>query len=138
MEENKLIAEFWGMVSEDGGEMYYDDDENLFPPTSKDKLKFHESWDWLMPVVEKIEDLGFTTSIKTRYVRINPIEMPRYDNYISWISFYENNWHSKTPCPYLDDNLDAGYELTGNETLSKKQAIYKAVVRFIKWYNKNK
>lgn len=43
---NKLIAEFMGMiqgriVDEIG---YYDTDE----------LEYHSSWDWLMPVVEKI------------------------------------------------------------------------------------
>ena len=54
MKENKLIAEFWGMVLGDDGTMYYDDAENFFPPTPTDKLKFHESWDWLMPVVGKI------------------------------------------------------------------------------------
>lgn len=53
MKENKLIAEFWGMVLGDDGTMYYDDAENFFLPTPTDKLKFHISWDWLIPVVEK-------------------------------------------------------------------------------------
>ena len=33
MKENKLIAEFWGMVLGDDGTIYYDDVENFFPPT---------------------------------------------------------------------------------------------------------
>jgi hypothetical protein len=53
MKENKLIAEFWGMVLGDDGTMYYDDAENFFTPTPTDKLKFDTSWDWLIPVVEK-------------------------------------------------------------------------------------
>ena len=53
MESNKLIAEFWEMELGDDKTMYYDDAENLHPPTPVDELKFHTSWDWLMPVVEK-------------------------------------------------------------------------------------
>jgi len=57
---NVLIAEFMGMkLGQDhtNDNMYYDDAENLHPPTPIDELKFHTSWDWLMPVVEKIESL---------------------------------------------------------------------------------
>lgn len=58
MKENKLIAEFWGMVLGDDGTMYYDDAENLFPPTPPDKLEFHEDWNWLIPVVKKCWESG--------------------------------------------------------------------------------
>jgi hypothetical protein len=54
MKENKLIAEFMGMELGDDKTMYYDDAENLHPPTPINELKFHSSWDWLMPVVYKI------------------------------------------------------------------------------------
>jgi hypothetical protein len=53
MKVNKLIAEFWGMELGDDKTMYYDDSENLHPPTPINELKFHSSWDWLMPVVHK-------------------------------------------------------------------------------------
>lgn len=52
-ENNKLIAEFWGMELGDDKTMYYDDAENLFPPTPIDELKFHDDWNWIMPVVQK-------------------------------------------------------------------------------------
>ena len=58
---NVLIAEFMGMkLGQDhtNENMYYDDAENLHPPTPIDELKFHTSWDWLMPVVEKCYDNG--------------------------------------------------------------------------------
>ena len=35
-----------------------------------DMMKYHSSWDWLMPVVEKIESLGYDFSIDNCYVRI--------------------------------------------------------------------
>jgi len=59
MNDNKLIAEFMGMELGDDGTVYYDDAENIHPPTPADKLKFETSWDWLIPVIEKTLDLTF-------------------------------------------------------------------------------
>jgi hypothetical protein len=47
-ENNKLIAEFMGypyFLSDSGVDSWGDDE-------------FHQSWDWLMPVVEKINETG--------------------------------------------------------------------------------
>ena len=53
--ENKLIAEFMGM-EESNGE-YYKRIYNTGDWIPLNELKFHTSWDWLMPVVEKIDDM---------------------------------------------------------------------------------
>ena len=108
-ENNKMIAEFWGMVSENNGEMYYDDDENLFPPTSKDKLKFNKDWNWLMPVVEKIESLGYEFFFVEDRVMVS-----------------HNTDHS------IETIIDLTFG--GN----KRDATYQGVVEFINEYNKNK
>ena len=54
MEDNKLIAEFMEVKFDKGNfyNMGYDifSDGNLY---RSHELKFHLSWDWLMPVVEK-------------------------------------------------------------------------------------
>ena len=50
--ENKLIAEFMGM-EESNGE-YYKRIYNSGDWIPLNELKFHTSWDWLMPVVSKI------------------------------------------------------------------------------------
>lgn len=51
-EGNKLIAEFMGIpIGKRTGE-YLDD--RLEFPSGADKLKYHSSWDWLMPVVKRI------------------------------------------------------------------------------------
>jgi hypothetical protein len=57
MENNKLIAEFMGMTYGDPN-----DDSVMIQMTSQgnevvpiESMKYHISWDWLMPVVEKIE-----------------------------------------------------------------------------------
>ena len=54
MKDNKIIAEFMGMELGDDKTMYYDDAENLHPPTPINELKYHTSWDWLMPVANEI------------------------------------------------------------------------------------
>ena len=53
-ENNYLIAEFMGMyLGQDG---WFDYEGVLGDNKCYIDLKFHESWDWLMPVVEKIEE----------------------------------------------------------------------------------
>ena len=56
LDGNKLIAEFLGInkkVYGETGTTYYIDDT----PYQLVKLKYYSSWDWLMPVVEKIENV---------------------------------------------------------------------------------
>ena len=45
IENNKLIAEFMGAL-------YYDNIE-----ITSELVKYHSSWDWLVPVLKKIEDM---------------------------------------------------------------------------------
>lgn len=57
--DNELIAEFMGLQPNphDGGRTWGDEvielNGHLYSPEWT-TLKYHESWDWLMPVVEKI------------------------------------------------------------------------------------
>jgi len=79
MDNNKLIAEFMGVhdeISLDSiaGNVHSWSDSPFFYTTedSKEKVieniawysKYHTSWDWLMPVVEKIESLGYVFTIQ--------------------------------------------------------------------------
>ena len=78
-------------------------------------LGYHISWDWLMPVVEKIESLEF-------------------DFRISFVNAYGNlnyNYHS------VHIETHDGNDVIFNEEkfLTKIQAVYKAVLEFIHWYN---
>ena len=93
-ESNELIAEFMDM--EDHQEM----GKYVTP-------NYHNSWDWLMPVVDKIENFGFEFIISENRVKIK-----------------HNTDHSIE-------------ELFHSETIgSKLNTTYKAVVEFIKEFNK--
>ena len=57
MQDNKLIAEFIGLSIKEGV-CYYTDADDMFPmgiEVEEPYLPYHTSWDWLIPVVLKIE-----------------------------------------------------------------------------------
>ena len=106
---NKRIAEFMGfkMIVEN-----YHGINIIEDPTKKTydlhQLRYDSSWDWLMPVVEKIESLptfenwlGFTLIKKS--VSLELI----YDNVVSFIEWYNSdnakNYFAKTEyCPNVE------------------------------------
>ena len=111
IENNKLIAEFMGaeMIVTN----YHGINIIKFPDEStKDLrgLKYNSSWDWLMPVVERIE------SIKPFIVTI--------DRNGCWIGEYFGE--------FTQNQITFHHESEGN----KITIIWLAVVEFIKWYNK--
>lgn len=73
------------------------------------QLKYHESWDWLMPIVEKIEAMGHAVEILENSCRI-----------------YE---HSDRR------SLNTIISITGG---TKIYATYENVIQFILLYNKSK
>ena len=62
MNQNKLIADFMGLQFEN--DQYYmyrngvKSDNGVWATYSVDELKYHTSWDWLMPVAQKCYELG--------------------------------------------------------------------------------
>ncbi len=54
MKNNKLIAEFMGVVFHDDENQYYNADGLHIGNT----LQYHTSWDWLMPVVDRVEQVN--------------------------------------------------------------------------------
>lgn len=70
LEGNILIAEFMGWeVQKDIKNLWYSNNgsESISRPSS---MEFHSSWSWLMPVVEKIESLGYKFQICRKRVTI--------------------------------------------------------------------
>ena len=97
-ENNILIAKFMGReIHTDGISCF---DENFTP------LKYND-WNTLIPVVEKIESLGFEFMITESRCAIN-----------------KNTDHSTKEVYHLE------------VLYSKKTSVYLSVLEFIKWYNK--
>jgi len=122
-ENNKMIAEFMGarpitFTDKTKGHSFWKDEGiegryGAFPDGSSNYFDYdkgyHTSWDWLMPVVEKIESLGYS------YDRINA-------------DVFINTQEGKNIIPNPMD---------GN-TMTMLQKTYNAVIEFINQYNKNK
>ena len=53
---NKLIAEFMGYGKDEKENIHWIDTDDTYGVASED-LKYHSSWDWLMPVVRKCLDV---------------------------------------------------------------------------------
>ena len=137
LETNKLIAEFMGakIKSKKFGytstsscdACYWFEDFNIsYDGISVSNLKFHKSWDWLIPVVEKIENLN----LKEFFYKWNEEEKTRY-NFMSTCVDISYNYCNI----YVELELDPPYEISSVTLDSKIEAVYKAVVNFINWYN---
>ena len=102
---NKLIASFM-------------DIDDSIPHDHQGMYLYHSSWDWLMPVVEKIESLGYiikylsTPTLSNRWYIYNmEVKKSYYDSVVKVESNYQNNE-------------------------SKLNTYYKGCIEFIKYYNK--
>lgn len=118
IEGNKLIAVFIGLKEKGFGRNMHFVDKNGKIIAMSYLLQYHTSWDWLMPVVEKIESLGLEILDECNlwYFQINKQEV-----FIN-MSGILNNGNKFELNKYI-------------ESETKKEAIYKAVVEFIKWFN---
>jgi hypothetical protein len=105
LEGNKLIAKFMGAKN-----AYRQDPESFLLPGDpcvrhSKNMYYHSSWDWLMPVVEKIEKLGY-------YIQIT---------YYKDVSCVIGEPGSGTQSVNVINRGD--------------NCVYKSAVEFIKWYN---
>jgi hypothetical protein len=110
-ENNILIALFMEAKQYDKEDnyIYFDETNTMFSndTISIKDLKFHSDWNWLMEVVEKIEE-----------IEGNRFKVEIYNNVCRIYDHQE-----------YDDVIDITDE-------TKIEAVYNACVEFIKWYNK--
>jgi len=76
------------------------------------QVKYHSSWGWIMPVVEKIESLGYDSRIMG------------------------NNSDGGFLCDFVD--IENNEVACKTSYTSKIQAVWLAVIDFIHWYNQSK
>jgi hypothetical protein len=130
IDSNILIAEFLGSkfindAPEDYPNGYYYQPEGMeddCPTGIPENWLFNVDWNWLMPVVEKIEGLNYGVLI--------------YNDH-TCISTY-NDWFKCNPEICGDRYVDISQFEICNRSGSKIEMTFKAVVKFIKWYNQNK
>lgn len=134
-ENNKLIAEFMGLKNHfnnqgvtkvliDGNEHIQDwecydaERDILITPI---EMKYHTSWDWLMPVVEKIRNV-------TSYDR---------DKFSTEVIIYGNKTTIKSGGYGEKRHSNLFFNKTELGTWNTIEPTYQVVVEYIKWYNKN-
>lgn len=123
LENNKLIADFMGMVISSVPNNYWTEknDESIGHGKLVE-LKYDIDWNWLMEVVEKIE--GLKTTITN-----NP-------NLIGKFEDYEINIQDKFVVIYAHGEVTKDICYVRKET--KKDTVYNACIEFIKWYKNQK
>ena len=129
MENNKLIAEFMGDYFDTGLEPAYYIRYNK--EYKIEDSQFHKSWDWLMPVVEKIESLD----LKEYGYQWEGIDgKTEYNNGSICVEIEQDRcWI------YMNLSLDPFHTFNeksrGIKFPTKIEATYAAVVEFIEYYN---
>lgn len=92
---------------------------NLTTAHRADELKYNYSWDWLMPVVEKIESLGYDTNIFTD------------EDGCQCMIWKQGLSYKRKPEDLIIENVPA-------KRTDKIGIVWKAVIFFIKWFNSQK
>lgn len=112
MENSVLIAIFDGWKKDESFK------DNVYRKGNRIELdstfKYHKSWDWLMPVIDKINNLGY--SYRIDYTGTN-------------ISMLNSDFEVVS----IANKIVNTQEKADNRII----VTYLAVVEFIKWYNKN-
>ena len=122
IENNTIFAEFLDWEFDDLSETFETPflklvepqafgDEQFSCKLQDFELEFHSDWNWLMSVVEKIENLQDENNCAIYNVQIEQSFTEIIDNHTSETIIY---------------NIDAD---------SKIEAVYNTVIEFIKWYN---
>jgi hypothetical protein len=118
MKSNKLIAEFMELETPDGCYFEYITKEGERSKlTHFILLEYHLSWSWLMPVVRKIDNTITLSSKDESYLYCFDMVS---ENHVTIFDSLTSTTIVKVP-------FDKAYE---------REPVYKAVVKFIEWYNK--
>lgn len=122
---NTLIAEFMGAVKGNGTDRFPVVFINIETPLCKsgstlavEMLKYNNSWDWLMMVVEKIESSDLVGNFE--------------------ISHCLAYGHTCRISPALKNTFASITRIYRKKERPKIYGVYESIVEFIEWYNKSK
>lgn len=145
IENNGKIADFVDAIKEQGqydlfscaalSDVFADvdasdpDAKHYYAPI---EMEFHSSWDWLMPVVEKIETLkvkgiDWINPDNKKNVTWNFTVEIRHNECIIHRDVIPHYWGGEINFLNLKDMHQ-----------NKLEAVYKAILKFIEWYNEHK
>ena len=115
IENNKIIAEFLSVKIHpcetiENFKFLPIEERGLYNGYFIDELKYHEDWNWLMEVVEKIESIEYG---------------------IYQVDILQEGCKILERCSLLIDNRVGKLE----SDTTKIESVYLACVEFIKWYN---
>tara|TARA_R110000796_G_scaffold84358_4_gene183945 strand:- start:359 stop:811 length:453 start_codon:yes stop_codon:yes gene_type:complete len=133
MKDNKKIAEFMGMTYGDTN-----DESVMIQMTNTgnevvpiESMEYHNSWDWLMPVVDKIE-----REHKANFrIKCTWNEFTEYSIHQVIVNIEQGEMSKDKSCIYDSKKI---YDYVGDAVKCKREATYQAVVEFINEYNKTK
>lgn len=120
-DNNKLIAEFMGFEFIQSKSKYDIDKDFYLNDVIVLTYQFSRSWDWLMPVIEKIETLnnnGFDFDLYTDGVIITRYRLTLNSELAEGVEIIKNT------------RSEIGFE-------NKLQLAYISIIEFIKWRNEN-
>jgi hypothetical protein len=123
MTDNEIIAEFMGLKREDHSQLYNNPTGLTYDRCPS--AMYDKSWDWLMPVVEKIATYVYESYESSNGYK-NITEHDRAYTRTFGMIDNEGKWMVRINRMVLEQE----------DTLIK--ATYQAVVDFIKWYNSHK
>lgn len=137
---NRIIAEFMGAEEETmqvkaspignakapTGRIYFQNrnPDNMHLCLIED-LRYHTSWDWLMPVIEKIE------SIEVEAEEFDCFDKNEKDTNRANFGVYI----FKRCCDVQPENSIYGHMIEVTAAPSKIEATWQAVIQFINWFN---
>lgn len=141
MESNRIICEFMGVRPKMESPDVYTYKDGVFfmvrehnPEKVMEAIvgyvKYHSSWDWLMPVLDKIEKMGATIRINSNFNQFNK------RNFHQVTIEIVSGELSKSGKAFWGDGYK--YQKHSDTSENKMEAIYSSVIDFIKWYNENK
>lgn len=112
----------------DHDQYYLNDNWQPPPGTIYGKLKYDSSFEWLHKVIERIESLGYHTVISYR--------RGGEGNYHEMLILEDNHIVAETLYRALDEEESIAITwIKEAEKKTKLEAVYRAVVNFIKYYN---